>query len=100
LSHFAHPPIVERAVDLSHSGETTTLEAIAFSRRLVCISHANLNFFHANVRNKSGWYRNPADFGNLTAGLLACGLSSKEVAKIMGGNWLRFMCEGFQPSAG
>jgi hypothetical protein len=60
-----------------------------------CISHANPNFFHANVRNKSGWYRNPADSGNLTAGLLACGLSSKEVAKIMGGNWLRYMGKDF-----
>jgi len=53
LSHLAHPPIVERAVDLSHSGETTTREAIAFSKRPVCISHTDPNFFHANVRNKS-----------------------------------------------
>jgi membrane dipeptidase len=40
-------------VDLSHSGERTTLETIAFSQRPVCISHANPNFFHQNVRNKS-----------------------------------------------
>jgi membrane dipeptidase len=53
LSHLAHPPTVERAVDLSHSGETTMLEAVAFSKRPVCISHANPNFFHAIVRNKS-----------------------------------------------
>ncbi len=170
-------------VDLSHSAETTTLETIAFSRRPVCISHANPNFFHANVRNKSDrvlralaesggmlgfslyplhiggsgcrleaftamvaraaemmgvdhigigsdtvrgwpdsvldwmrngrwthgsakpswpdwqdWYRSPADFGNLTAGLLARGLSGQDVAKIMGENWLRFMDEGFRPA--
>jgi membrane dipeptidase len=46
------------------------------------------------------WYRNPADFGNLTAGLLARRLSSKDVAKIMGGNWSRFMGEGIVPAAG
>ncbi len=170
-------------VDLSHSGEKTTLDAIAFSKRPVCISHANPNFFHENVRNKSdkvlralaqsagmlgfslyplhiggagckleaftamvartadimdieriaigsdtvrnwpdsvldwmrsgrwtygkakaswpewpSWYRSPADFGNLTAGLLARGFSREDVAKIMGGNWLRFMEEGFQPA--
>jgi len=39
--------------DLSHSGEKTTLDAIAHSRRPVCISHANPSFFHENVRNKS-----------------------------------------------
>jgi microsomal dipeptidase-like Zn-dependent dipeptidase len=168
-------------VDLSHTAETTTLETIAFSKRPVCISHANPNFFHQNVRNKSdkvlkalaesggmlgfslyplhiggaactleaftgmvartaelmgvghigigsdtvrgwpdsvldwmrsgrwtystakpnwpdwqSWYRTPADFGNLTAGLLARGFSGDDVARIMGGNWLEFMEAGFK----
>ncbi|HEY2891371.1 MAG TPA: membrane dipeptidase [Dongiaceae bacterium] len=168
-------------VDLSHTAETTTLETIAFSKRPVCISHANPIFFHQNVRNKSdkvlkalaesggmlgfslyplhiggaactleaftgmvartadlmgvahigigsdtvrgwpdsvldwmrsgrwtystakpnwpdwqSWYRTPADFGNLTAGLLARGFSSDDVARIMGGNWLEFMEAGFK----
>jgi microsomal dipeptidase-like Zn-dependent dipeptidase len=39
--------------DLSHSGEKTTLDAIAHSKRPVCISHADPSFFHENVRNKS-----------------------------------------------
>jgi microsomal dipeptidase-like Zn-dependent dipeptidase len=39
--------------DLSHSGERTTLDAIAHSARPVCISHANPAFFHENIRNKS-----------------------------------------------
>jgi microsomal dipeptidase-like Zn-dependent dipeptidase len=171
-------------VDLSHTAETTTLETIAFSKRPVCISHANPNFFHQSVRNKSdkvlkalaesggmlgfslyplhiggafctleaftgmvartaelmgvehigigsdtvrgwsdsvldwmrsgrwswssakpswpdwqSWYRTPADFGNLTAGLLARGFSAKDVARIMGGNWLDFMDAGFRLSA-
>ena len=168
-------------IDLSHTAETTTLETIAFSRRPVCISHANPNFFHQNVRNKSdkvlralaesggmlgfslyplhiggaactleaftgmvartadlmgverigigsdtvrgwpdsvldwmrsgrwtystakpnwpewqSWYRTPADFGNLTGGLMARGFSGQDVARIMGGNWLQFMEAGFK----
>jgi membrane dipeptidase len=171
-------------VDLSHTAETTTLDTIAFSTRPVCISHANPNFFHNNVRNKSdrvlralaesggmlgfslyplhiggsgcrlaaftemvartaemmgverigigsdtvrgwpdsvldwmrngrwthgtskpswpewqAWYRSPADFGNLSAGLLARGFSRQDVALIMGENWIRFMDEGFRPAA-
>jgi membrane dipeptidase len=39
--------------DLSHSGEKTTLDAIVHSSRPICISHANPNFFHENIRNKS-----------------------------------------------
>ena len=39
--------------DLSHSGEKTTLDAIEHSSRPICISHANPNFFHENIRNKS-----------------------------------------------
>jgi membrane dipeptidase len=190
LSRFGREVVAEMnrvgmIVDLSHSAERTTLETIAFSKRPVCISHANPNFFHANVRNKSDkvlralaesggmlgfslyplhiggsgctreaftamiaraaelmgidrigigsdtvrgwpdsvlgwmrhgrwtrsstesswpewqdWYRTPADFGSLTAGLLARGFSAEDVAKIMGANWLRFMDEGFRPGTG
>ena len=45
---------VGMVIDLSHSGERTTLEAIAASARPVVISHANPTFLHENVRNKSG----------------------------------------------
>jgi len=43
------------------------------------------------------WLRSPADLPNLTAGLLARGFSTDEVAGIMGGNWLRFFEAGFRP---
>jgi membrane dipeptidase len=167
--------------DLSHSGEKTTLDAIAHSTRPVCISHADPNFFHENVRNKSetvlralgatggmlgfslyplhiggsrrkledfgamvartaeimgvehigfgtdsvrkqpdgvldwmrsgrwtrssakpswpdwpAWFKSPADFPNLTEALLARGFSREDVAKIMGGNWLRFFEGGLE----
>jgi len=40
-------------VDMSHSGERSTLEAIEISERPIVISHANPNTFHTAKRNKS-----------------------------------------------
>ena len=40
-------------VDMSHSGERSTLEAIDISERPIVISHANPNSFHEAKRNKS-----------------------------------------------
>ncbi|WP_027856882.1 dipeptidase [Marinobacterium jannaschii] len=40
-------------VDMSHSGERSTLDAIEISERPIVISHANPTSFHAAKRNKS-----------------------------------------------
>ncbi|KAB2825284.1 membrane dipeptidase [Aliivibrio finisterrensis] len=40
-------------VDMSHSAERSTLEAIDLSSRPICISHANPSFAHDALRNKS-----------------------------------------------
>jgi microsomal dipeptidase-like Zn-dependent dipeptidase len=40
-------------IDMSHSAERSTLEAIELSTRPVIISHANPSSFHAAKRNKS-----------------------------------------------
>ena len=40
-------------VDMSHSGERSTLEAIEISERPIAITHANPAFWHAAKRNKS-----------------------------------------------
>ncbi len=44
---------VGMVVDMSHSGERSTLDAIAISERPIVISHANPNSFHEAIRNKS-----------------------------------------------
>ncbi|MDA3920558.1 MAG: membrane dipeptidase [Salinisphaera sp.] len=44
---------VGMVIDMSHSGERSTLEAIELSARPILISHANPLFFHAAKRNKS-----------------------------------------------
>lgn len=40
-------------VDMSHSAERSTLEAIGISERPIAITHANPAFWHAALRNKS-----------------------------------------------
>jgi len=40
-------------IDMSHSAERSTLEAIDLSSRPICISHANPKFAHDALRNKS-----------------------------------------------
>jgi len=40
-------------IDMSHSAERSTLEAIDISNRPICISHANPIFAHDALRNKS-----------------------------------------------
>ncbi len=178
-------------IDMSHSGERSTLDAIEISQRPIVISHANPNSFHNAKRNKSDevlkalgesggllgfslypfhlkngpdctltefcdmvaktadlmgverlgigtdlcqnqplsilewmrngrwskqmdygegnkdnadwprpleWFKDSRDFPNLTKGLQARGFSDKEVAQIMGQNWLDFFEHSLQPS--
>jgi microsomal dipeptidase-like Zn-dependent dipeptidase len=40
-------------IDMSHSAERSTLDAIDYSQRPICISHANPKFAHDALRNKS-----------------------------------------------
>ena len=45
------------------------------------------------------WFRTPADFPRLTAGLRARGFDRDETAAIMGDNWLRLFRDAFEPAA-
>lgn len=180
-------------VDMSHSGERSTLEAIAHSTRPIAITHANPASWHPALRNKSDtvlkalsesggmlgfsvyphhlkggsgctlegfcemiartaelmgvdrigigtdlcqdqpdsvvewmrvgrwtkkmdfgegsaaapgfppmpeWFHDNRDFGRIARGLKDVGMSEAEVSGVMGGNWLRFMAEGFGPANG
>jgi len=58
LSRFGREVVIEMnrcglLIDLSHSGERTCLDAIAFSQKPVAITHANPSVFHKAARNKS-----------------------------------------------
>lgn len=179
---------VGMVVDMSHSGERSTLEAINHSSRPIAITHANPASWHPALRNKSdnvlralaesggmlgfslyphhlkagssctlqdfcemiartadlmgigalaigtdlcqdqpdsvvewmrtgrwtksvdfgegsaaapgfppmpSWFQDNRQFSALERGLLAVGMSSKEIAAIMGGNWLEFFARSF-----
>lgn len=43
------------------------------------------------------WFKDNRDFGNIEEGLLNTGMSTDEVAGIMGKNWYRFYAENFTP---
>ena len=178
-------------IDMSHSAERSTLEAIELSVRPIAITHANPAFWHSSLRNKStevlralavsggilglslyphhlrdgsdctiksfcdmvvgvgdimgvdnigigsdlcigqpdsvvewmragrwnktivygeggasssgfppqpSWFKSAADFNNLDAGLRAAKFNDDEVNKILGGNWLRFYQNSFNPT--
>jgi microsomal dipeptidase-like Zn-dependent dipeptidase len=58
ISRFGREVIAEMnragmVIDLSHSAERTTLQAIELSRRPVAVTHANPRFFKDTPRNKS-----------------------------------------------
>ncbi|OUR75442.1 peptidase M19 [Alphaproteobacteria bacterium 46_93_T64] len=177
-------------VDMSHSGDLSTLQAIEISERPIAITHANPSDWHPALRNKSdevikaltqsggmmgfslyphhlkgksacslndfcqmiahaadrygvehfgigsdlcqdqpdeivtwmrngrwskkldygegsaaaagfppelGWFDNNGHFSNISHGLGDVGFSSDEVSAIMGGNWLRFYEQSFEP---
>lgn len=178
-------------VDMSHSGERSTLEAIEHSTRPIAITHANPASWHKALRNKSDtvlrrlgdsggmlgfsvyphhlkggsdcslqaycemiartadlmgighvgigtdlcqdhpdsvvewmrvgrwtkridygegsaaapgfpdmpdWFADNRDFGRITEGLRATGMTTGEVEAVMGGNWLRFFETSFGPA--
>ena len=178
-------------IDMSHSAERSTLEAIEISERPIAITHANPSFWMPALRNKSDdvlkalaesggmlgfslyphhlkdktdctlesfcnmvvrtadmmgidhvgigsdlcqdqpdsvvewmrvgrwskeidygegskdnagfppqpdWFRDNRDFGNIEQGLRAAGMTDADVAKVMGGNWLRFYEKSFGPA--
>ena len=44
---------VKMIIDMSHSAELSTLEAIEISHEPIVVSHANPSFWHKGLRNKS-----------------------------------------------
>lgn len=61
--------------------------------------------YGAGTKERPEWlpwpkfFQTPADFPNLTEGMLRGGFSEEDAARVIGGNWLRFFTEGFKPAA-
>jgi len=45
------------------------------------------------------WFQSNRDHGNIAEGLKTVGFADPEIAKVMGGNWLRFFDESFAPKS-
>ncbi len=100
-------------IDLSHTSDRTTLEAIELSKQPVAITHANPRKLCDNPRNKTDeitlalakkggvigansypeGIRSATEFPNITRGLVERGYSGQDVANIMGGNWTRLFAD-------
>jgi len=196
LTRFGHQVVAEMnrvglVVDMSHSAERSTLEAIDASERPIAITHANPAWWHPALRNKSDevlkaltgrggmlgfslyphhlkdgsactigsfsamvaeaaerygvehlglgtdlcqdqpdsvvawmrngrwtkkmdfgegsasapgfpaqptWFEDSRHFSNIAAGLTDVGFAASDVDALMGGNWLRFFDESFEPA--
>ena len=46
-----------------------------------------------------GWFRNNLSLPKIADGLADVGFSASETAAIMGGNWLRFYADSFEPAS-
>ncbi|MEH6547187.1 MAG: membrane dipeptidase [Sneathiella sp.] len=52
---------------------------------------------NAGFPDQPSWFRDSRDFNNISVGLMAVGFAETEVDAIMGGNWLRFYENSFEP---
>jgi membrane dipeptidase len=52
---------------------------------------------NAGFPPQPAWFRDNRDFGNIAEGLASVGFDAAGVARVMGGNWLRFYETNFVP---
>ena len=52
---------------------------------------------NAGFPDQPSWFKDSRDFNNISEGLSAAGFAQTEVDAIMGGNWLRFYENSFEP---
>ena len=71
---------VGMVVDMSHSAERSTLEAIDHSTRPIAITHANPHWWHPALRNKSDAVLQGADRARRHAGLFGLSASPRRTA--------------------
>ena len=83
--------------DLCQGQPDTVVEWMRVGRWSKVIDYGEGSAQNAGFPPMPDWFRDNRDFGNIRAGLLATSLTETEVDGIMGGNWLRFYEESFEP---
>ena len=85
--------------DLCQDQPYSVVEWMRTGRWTKAIDYGEGSKDNAGFPPQPDWFASNADFPNLEAGLAAQGFSPKDVAGIVGGNWLRFFEESFVPAA-
>ena len=83
--------------DLCQGQPDTVVEWMRVGRWSKVIDYGEGSAQNAGFPPMPDWFRDNRDFGNIRAGLLATSLTETEVDGILGGNWLRFYEESFEP---
>ena len=83
--------------DLCQGQPDTVVEWMRVGRWSKVIDYGEGSAQNAGFPPMPDWFRDNRDFGNIRSGLLATSLTETEVDGVMGGNWLRFYEESFEP---
>ena len=84
--------------DLCQDQPDSVVEWMRVGRWTKQIDYGEGSANNAGFPPQPDWFTDNRDFGNIQAGLGAAGLNAEDVAKVMGGNWLRFFAENFVPA--
>lgn len=83
--------------DLCQGQPDTVVEWMRVGRWSKVIDYGEGSASHAGFPPMPAWFHDNRDFGTIRAGLMQTALTGAEVDGIMGGNWLRFYQQGFDP---
>jgi membrane dipeptidase len=84
--------------DLCQDQPDSVVEWMRVGRWSKVIDYGEGSASHAGFPPMPGWFGDNRDFGNIRAGLEATSLSAADIDGIMGGNWMRFYDQGFDPA--
>jgi microsomal dipeptidase-like Zn-dependent dipeptidase len=85
--------------DLCQDHPDSVVEWMRVGRWTKNIDYGEGNSSDAGFPKMANWFEDNRDFPNIRKGLLTHGFSEKDVAAIMGENWLNFFDKGFAPRA-
>ena len=85
--------------DLCQDHPDSVVEWMRVGRWTKNIDYGEGNVSEAGFPEMPEWFKDNRDFKNIKEGLLAQGFSEKDVAAIMGENWLNFFDKGFMPQS-
>ena len=93
------PEHIGIGTDLCQDQPDSVVEWMRVGRWTKEIDYGEGSAAAAGFPDMPSWFHDNRDFGNIENGLRATGMGEREVAGVMGENWLRFFESSFGPSA-